>query len=115
MATGSVWIRRYFNSLDRPRTRKRKSPDVDKLHRRLDEVEGLLPSADPLRRVHLHQEQINLLRRLEEVETPVNPEEVEMKFIEYVAPWAEEKGVSWAALRAAGVPARILRQAGMKP
>ena len=43
-----------------------------------------------------------------------DPDDLLSRFIEAAAPYAERKGISYAAFREVGVPASVLRKAGLK-
>lgn len=113
--SASACVKRYLE-LQSPRLRRRGSPaDLGATREQLELVEAEIPlTVDPLTRVLLHQRAIDLKAKLEEMETTeADFEQIEEEFIENVARWAEQKKISYSALREAGVPAQILRKAGM--
>ena len=92
------------------RGRKRTSQGIET---RLRQIEEKLPSADPLTRVHLVQERINLQNELATKEDAVDLNALEKEFVSAAKGYGERKGITYAAWRAAGVDANVLRKAGI--
>ena len=69
---------------------------------------------DPLSRVDLIQSRIDAQRALDDLESPTDLEALRVGFVEHAASYSERKGITWTAWREAGVPAAVLRQAGIK-
>ena len=64
-------------------------------------------------RLELVQEKIDLQRQLENLGGDVDLSALEADFIAAARPYAERKGISYAAFRAVGVPAATLKAAGV--
>ena len=92
------------------RGRKRTAGGIET---RLRQIEDRLPVADPLTRVHLVQERINLQNELANKEEAVDMAALEKDFVSAAKGYGERKGISYAAWRAAGVDANVLRKAGI--
>lgn len=102
-------VNQYLEYLERRKSLGRLN-DVDKLMDRLTEIDKMIPEATTgVQRIDMVQERIDLQEALE----AINPE-YEARFVEIAAAWAERRGVSYAALREVGVPAHVLRQAGIE-
>lgn len=69
--------------------------------------------ADPLKRVQLIQERMDLLDELDGATSTVDLDGLEKEFIENAAPYSQRKGISYAAWRELGVSASVLRSAGI--
>jgi hypothetical protein len=69
--------------------------------------------ADPTKRLALIQKRLDLQERLAADNGSVDLDVLEKDFVEAVKPYAERKGISYSALREAGVPAAVLKQAGI--
>src|SRR5919199_159164 len=69
--------------------------------------------ADPLTRLHLVQERINLQAELESLKAKTDLTELEKGFIAAAKSYGERKGITHAAWRALGVPPDVLRKAGI--
>jgi hypothetical protein len=83
------------------------------LKKRLNTVESEIAVADPLKRVHLLQERIDLMAALEATESKVDLAQLEKEFVKAAAPYSERKGISYSAWREVGVPAAVLDKAGI--
>jgi hypothetical protein len=85
------------------------------LNKRLDRVnEKLAESSDPLGRVELIQSRLDIAKALADSDIAEDMGALEAGFIEHAASYSERKGVSYTAWREFGVPASVLRAAGVK-
>lgn len=108
----TVVIRRYLAALDgQPRNGQRISPE--KLQERLEKIREQMVDADPITRVKLVQQRIEVESHLAQVEDQSDAEAAEAAFIEHAWDWAQREGISYTALREVGVPANVLAQAGI--
>lgn len=78
---------------------------------RLDEK--IAASTDPLEEVGLRQEKLDVEARLASLQDGGNLEELEAGFIEHAKSYSERKGITYTAWRQAGVPAAVLKKAGI--
>lgn len=106
-------VRRYLEAIEahKPRRGRKRSPDS--MQKRLAAIEEELATADPLNRVHLSQERIDLQRQLSVGTEKVDLEGLEGDFVAAAGPYSERKGISYNAWRAVGVEARVLKAAGI--
>ena len=106
-------IKGYLNALA---SRKPGRPVTkESLAKRLDAVNMKIEAADdPLETVDLIQSRLDIEKALEEVEAGVNLDVLESGFVEHAASYSDRKGVSYTAWREFGVPASVLRTAGIK-
>jgi hypothetical protein len=87
----------------------------ESLQRRLERVSDKLETADnPLDTVDLIQSKIDIERTLAELDSAQDLGSLETGFIENVASYSQRKGVSYTAWREFGVPASVLKKAGIK-
>ena len=107
-------VRRYLEALEahKPKRGRKRSPDT--IQKRLDQIDDKLEYADPLSRVHLAQERINLQAELAAKDAAVDLAELEEGFVTAAKNYSERKGISYAAWREAGVDAAVLRRAGIR-
>ena len=111
--TESRIVKNYLEALDsnRPqRGRKRTSASIQK---RLGEIDAQLPDADPLTRLHLYQERMNLHAELEAMEAKVDLTALEDDFVSVAHDYSSRRGISYAAWRETGVSASVLKKAGV--
>lgn len=106
-------VRRYLEALEAHKPKRGRKRTSEGIESRLQQIEGKLPSADPLSRVHLVQERINLQNELANKEEAVDLAALEKDFVSAAKGYGERKGITYAAWRAAGVDANVLRKAGV--
>lgn len=111
--TESRAVKNYLEALDqhRPkRGRKRTSESVDA---RLDRIDAELADADAMKRLSLIQERLDLLGEKERLTQQVDLSALEEAFVASARAYGERKGISYAAWREVGVPAAVLKAAGI--
>ena len=79
----------------------------------MDGISEALESATPIRRVQLIQERIDLERTLNAPTETVDISELEDAFVDVAVSYSGRKGITYAAWREVGVPAAVLRRAGI--
>jgi hypothetical protein len=84
------------------------------MQKRLEAIEGRLASADPLTRLHLLQERMDLERQLAAGDNGVDLAELEDAFVAAAEPYGRRKGITYSAWREAGVDPAVLRRAGIR-
>jgi hypothetical protein len=106
-------VRLYLEALaaNKPKRGRKRTPDSIK--KRLDRITAELETADPLKRLQLTQEQLDLQNELAAGESTVDLTELEKGFIEAAGPYAARKGISYAAFRSVGVEPAVLKAAGI--
>jgi hypothetical protein len=107
-------IRRYLNALQDHKPRRGRKRTPESMKRRITAIEKQLENADPLIRLQLYQERIDLEHQLETSEDAVDMKALEEEFIRTAKLYGERKRISYAAWREAGVDAAVLRKAGIK-
>ena len=116
MAAGRAESRAVSNYLEvmaanKPRRGRKRTPESIKS--RLEVIEVEIDDADMLSRVNLVQERMNLLEELGAMEEKVDITEYEDDFVKMAASYGDRKGITYAAWRDVGVPAEVLRKAGI--
>ena len=106
-------IKAYLEALD---ARKPGRPvSKESLTKRKQKVEDKLEETDnPLESVELIQSKLDIEKALAELENEVDMETLESGFVEHARSYSDRKGVSYTAWREFGVPAKVLRSAGIK-
>jgi hypothetical protein len=106
-------IKNYLEALEdhKPRRGRRRTPDS--INARLAKIDVELEGADPMKRLGLIQERLDLLKELEQLAEPVDLSELEEQFVISAKGYSERKGISWQAWREVGVPAKVLERAGL--
>lgn len=105
-------IKRYLKALE---SRKPGRPVTkESLEKRLVTANRKIESEDdPLKKVELIQTRLDLEDQLSRLEDSANFEEIESEFIEHVKSYSERKEITYTAWRETGVPAAVLRSAGV--
>jgi hypothetical protein len=98
-------------SSSKPRRGRRRTPES--IQKRLDQIDADLATVDPLKRVGLIQERLDLTDELDNLGGEVDLTGLEAAFVAAAGPYSEPKGISKAAWREIGVPNSVLRAAGI--
>ena len=80
---------------------------------RLATIDATIDAADPMSRLQMVQERMDLVTALEAAEQKVDMTELEAAFIEAAADYGARKKISYAAWREVGVSAAVLKRAGI--
>jgi hypothetical protein len=106
-------LKRYLEALETRRPGRPVTPET--LTLRLERVDVRIgEEPDPLKRLDLVQQRIDLEAQLAQLEDAADLETLEAGFVEYAAAYSARKGISYAAWREAGVPAAVLKEAGIR-
>ena len=111
--TQSRAIAAYLEALEshKPKRGRKRTPEsVDK---RLEAIDKQLGSANPIKRLSLIQERLDLLTEKDSMGSTVDISAYEDDFVAAAAGYSERKGISYAAWRELGVPPAILKRAGI--
>ena len=106
-------VRRYLEALEAHKPKRGRKRTTDSIRRRLDRIDVELLNADPLKRLQLIQERLDLTAELETTESKVDLTGLENDFIEAAAAYSRRKGISYAAWRELGVDASVLKRASI--
>jgi hypothetical protein len=106
-------VRRYLEALEAHKPKRGRKRTPDSMKKRLDRIERDLVDADPLRRLQLVQERLDLNAELTRNDEKVDLTQLEDDFAGAAKPYSERKGISYAAWRELGVSAATLKKAGI--
>lgn len=106
-------VRRYLEALEANKPKRGRKRTPESMKKRLAKINDELAVADPLKRLQLTQEQLDLEAELAAGESTVDLGELEKEFIASAAAYAGRKGISYSAFRSVGVPPAVLRAAGI--
>ena len=105
-------IKQYLESLKGRRPGRPVTPIT--LKKRIDDLEVKIKAeSDPLKAVDLRQSRIEAEEALAKAENAPDVADLEKGFIKNAKSYSNRKGISYAAWREAGVPAALLKQAGI--
>ena len=106
-------VRRYLEALEAHKPKRGRKRTTESMQRRLARIDDELPNADPLKRLQLIQERLDLTAELEAADVKVDLTELEAEFVSAAADYSGRKGISYAAWRELGVDASVLKRAGI--
>jgi hypothetical protein len=106
-------VREYLEALDAQRPKRGRPRTIESVEARLEAIDAALGDAPPTRRLELVQERLNLTTELESLRNAGSMDDVEASFIEAAAAYGDRKGISYQAWREVGVPAAVLKRAGI--
>ena len=106
-------VRGYLEALDAHRPKRGRKRTPESMRSRMAAVEASLDSVDVVKRLQLLQERIDLKSAIEAAETTVDLSALEDEFVGAAAAYGVRKGITYAAWREVGVPAAILKRAGI--
>ena len=105
-------IRAYLDAIGNRRPGRPVTPET--LTRRLAKIEEQLGAeGNPLKRVDLLQRQIDAKAALAGLEVSADVDALEGAFVDALPGYSRRKSISYAAWRAAGVPASLLKKSGL--
>jgi type I site-specific restriction endonuclease len=107
-------IRRYLAALEAHKPKRGRQRTTQSIRTQLAKIDEQLHRADPLTRVQLHQQRLNLEADLASRDSGgVDRAALERGFVKAVRPYSQRKGLTYTAWRAAGVDAAVLKKAGI--
>jgi uncharacterized protein YicC (UPF0701 family) len=106
-------VKNYLEALqqNRPRRGRRRTPDSIK--KRLAGIDAEFGDVSALQQLQLVQERMDLQKELEAMGTKVDLSALEADFVKTASKYAARKGISYGAWRELGVPADVLKKAGI--
>jgi hypothetical protein len=106
-------VRNYLEALEAHRPKRGRKRTPDSMRARLATIESAIDKADPMTRLQLVQERLDLAAAIAAAEITVDLSELEDGFVVAAQGYGDRKGISYAAWREVGVPAALLKRAGI--
>jgi hypothetical protein len=107
-------VRDYLEALAQEKQAGRRQ-DPETLQKKISDAQDRIDAeGNPAKRLELIQRRLDLEEQLAAQGEEVDLEQLEKDFIKSIPGYAERKGITYTALREAGVPASVLKQAGIK-
>jgi len=106
-------VRLYLEALDKNKPKRGRKRTTESVQRRLDTIADKITTADPLTKLHLIQERMDLEAELESMSQTVDISALEKDFIETAKGYGERKGITYGAWRELGVAPEVLKKAGL--
>lgn len=106
-------MKRYLEALRRRRPGR--PVTAESLQKKIADLGAKIAAEeDPLKAVDLRQSRIEAQKALAKAQSMADMSELEKDFTKNARSYSQRKGISYAAWREAGVPAAVLKKAGIK-
>jgi hypothetical protein len=106
-------IREYLEALEAHRPKRGRKRTPESVKKRLQRVETEIFEADPIRRVALIQERMDLENELQAVDRGIDLVALERDFVKFAKDYSDRKGITYHAWREVGVSPATLKAAGI--
>jgi len=107
-------VRAYLEALESNQPKRGRKRTPESINNRVAAIDASLQSVDPLKRVQLLQERLDLTAELDKANGTTDLAELETGFVKAAGGYSERKGISYEAWRQVGVPASVLSAAGIR-
>jgi hypothetical protein len=106
-------VRDYLEALRNSKGKPGRKRTPDSVAKRLAAISAELLDATPVQELELVQERFDLEAELAKMGNKVDPSSLEAGFVKVAGSYSTRKGISYAAWRAVGVDAAVLKKAGI--
>ena len=106
-------VRNYLDALEATKPKRGRKRTPESVKKRMDAIEAELETADPLKALNLRQERRDLQTELGAMNETVDLAEVEQAFVAAAKEYGARRRISYDVWREAGVPAEVLKKAGI--
>lgn len=106
-------ISSYLEALDQHRPKRGRTRTPESIDKQLADIDAKLAEANAITRLGLVQQRLDLQREKESLGAAVDLSSYEDAFVGAAKAYSERKGISYQAWRELGVPAPVLKRAGI--
>ena len=106
-------VRNYLEALEATKPKRGRKRTPDSIKKRLDAIDAAINESDKLTELKLRQERLNLERELEAGGVAIDLSALEGEFVAVANAYGARQGITYQVWRDTGVPAAVLRQAGI--
>ena len=106
-------VRAYLEALELHRPKRGRKRTPDSIKKKLAAIEAEIDAASGVQKLDMMQTRRDLQTELESLEAGIDLTELEERFVEVAAAYGERKGIEYATWREFGVPAAVLKSAGI--
>jgi hypothetical protein len=106
-------VRSYLNALESHKPKRGRKRTPDSVTKRLELIHRELPAAEPIRRLSLLQEQLDLQAELQTLQETEDISALEADFIANAKHYSDNKNITYNAWRAIGISPTVLHAAGI--
>ena len=111
--TESRAISAYLDALEQHRPKRGRKRTAESIDKQLAEIDDKLAAANAITRLTLVQQRLDLQRERETIGATVDLSGLEDAFVSAAKGYSQRKGISYTAWREIGVPADVLKRAGI--
>ena len=116
MAQGRVEgraVSTYLEALEANRPKRGRKRTPESIDKQLADIDSKMAEANAVTRLELVQRRMDLARERESMGATLDLSALEDAFVGAAKSYGERKGISYAAWREIGVPAEVLKRAGI--
>lgn len=106
-------VKNYLGALEASKPKRGRKRTPESINARLAKIEADLADADALSALNMRQERIDLQAELANMDDGIDLTEIEAAFVKMAKSYSAKKGISYAVWRESGVPADVLKKAGI--
>jgi predicted lipid-binding transport protein (Tim44 family) len=106
-------VKAYLDALEEHRPKRGRRRTADSIKARLAKIDGEMKDASTLKKLQLTQERRDLEAELAKGGETVDLSALEADFAKVAKAYGERKGIAYATWRDLGVPADVLKRAGV--
>lgn len=106
-------MRRYLETLREHRPKRGRPRTPGSIHEQLTQIETKLQDASPVEELALVQQRRDLTAELDAITSKADLTDLENDFVAVAKSYGERKGIAYATWREVGVPAAVLKRAGI--
>ena len=106
-------VRDYLEAVRTSKPKRGRKRTSESITKRLTAIESELTDASAIDELRLVQERRDLTKELESMDSGVDISALEDSFVAVAAAYGKRKGISYASWREVGVPAAVLKRAGI--
>ncbi len=103
----------YLEALETQRPKRGRKRTPESIERRLAVIREELQFGKQIKRVALMQERRDLIAERQRMDKKVDPGAYQDAFVANAKPYSERRGITYEAWRELGVPAAVLKRAGI--
>lgn len=103
----------YLEALEAHKPKRGRKRTVESIDKRLAAIDRELEDANPIKRLSLVQERLDVLAERDSLQSQVDLSQFEEDFVKNAKSYGERKGISYQAWRELNVPASVLKRAGI--
>ena len=107
-------VRAYLEALEAHKPKRGRKRTPDSITKRLGVISNEMVTADPMTRLLMTQEQVDLDNELAQMGSGVDLSELEAEFIEAAAGYSDRKGITYDTWRKMGIAPTTLKAAGIR-